>query len=397
MKKYKFVFVFLLTFIFSIDCFGLNKSFVEKKIKTLNSALESKKSDYIKLRLQYKVLTKKIELTNKKIAKIKSDIKHKKSGLKILNRKITLLKKDVVSVSYTLEFQKQQLYKELREYYKYSKISRYYKKGIWYEYMNNFIGLYMQDKIKKYVSRRSYLKSRIESLNALIEKKVNILKNIKEQERDLKKENVQLTAFAKKASRQKKVYLNEIATLQKEQEKLRSVLSDIIKKERIERLKALKRKQKRKKRHIVSVKKQQTVDIKTVEREFKALKNRINPPVRGKIVDTFGKKYDTLFKVYTRNDGIDIKASKGSCVRVIYGGKIDYIGRLPGYGHLVIVNHLNGYYSVYGGVLTRLKIGSRVKKYQCIGNMESSKLHFEIRRHAVAINPLIFLNKGALR
>ncbi len=377
--------LFLLFFVFiSSVGYTANKKVIEEKLKSISETIKQRKEDYNKLRSQYLTILKQISETDRRITFLKSKIKRTKKDLDLLNRKIATLKREIGKVSLDLERQKEKLYKELVSYYEYSKVSNYYAKGVWYSHMNGFITSYMQDRIKSYISKREYLKQRIEKLNAYMRQKQKIIEKIKTQQRDLDAQKATLNRLAVMAESKKKQYLDEIQKLTKQRENLKKLLKKIIEEE----------KRKRESKKLKVVKK---INPKLVEKEFKALAHKIRPPVSGKVVSRFGRKYDPVFRVYTRNDGIDIKAKKGSCIRSVAYGKVGFVGDLPGYGGVVIINHLNGYYTVYAGLNSSLKVGQVVKAHQCIGRLSSTKLHFEIRRHATAVNPLYFLDRRFLK
>lgn len=117
-------------------------------------------------------------------------------------------------------------------------------------------------------------------------------------------------------------------------------------------------------------------------------------PVDGKVISTFGPKADGL-----HNDGINIKAPKDTPVRVAENGVVVYAGNeLEGYGNLVLVRHEDRWMTAYAHLNKFLvKKGDTVKRGQSIGTVgssgqvDSSQLHFEIRRGTEAKDPKIYL------
>ncbi len=383
---------------FTLNSYGLNKNYIENRIKNVKVAIKEKKEGYLKLRSQYVKLIRQTRKTKRDINMLRRKIGKNKKDLTRLNKKIEALKSDIASVSGQLILQKKELYREFDKYYQYSLTSGYYKKGVWYEYMNSFIIKYMQNKIKRYVFKRTYLKNRLDTLKRYVNRKQKILNKIQSQQNTLKKQIARLSFLTKESLKKRKSYLKQIKQLSLEQDKLQTILQKIIEKEQKKALEAARKRaeqlKKKAKSHIVNMPQTSRVSSYSLRKSFKGL---VALPAQGKIIDTFGKKYDTVVKVYTRNDGIDIRTKKGSCARAVYRGKVDYVGKLPGYGGVVIINHLNGYYSVYGGVMPDVKTGDFVKMNSCIGTMQSNRLHFELRRHATAINPLKLLNRRFLR
>jgi len=385
MKKFSLLLLFLFL---SLNSLAANRTAIEKQLKTLSETLKEKKVDYEKIRQQYKDLMIQINNTDMRIKALKRKIESTKRSLNAINKKIDALNGEIGKVSAKVANQRSVLEDELKSYYEYSLLSNYYSKGVWFSYMNGYVTSYMQDRIKGYINQKTYLKHRIDQLNKYRAMKQEMINDIQKEQSALNDQKAQLKALASKASKKKDEYLKQIKEMVKQQENLKQLLKKIVEEEKRRRELLAKRKR---------VKEIYKINPKLVAKEFSALAKKIPPPVRGRIVGYFGRKYDPLFKVYTRNDGIDIKAKKGSCVRAIAYGKIDFVGNLPGYGGVVIINHLNGYYTVYGGVESLYKVGKIVKAFQCIGRLQSNKLHFEIRRHATPLNPLNFLDRRLLK
>ncbi|WP_035586330.1 murein hydrolase activator EnvC family protein [Hippea jasoniae] len=379
MKKFS---IALLILLIAFPSFAFKKISIQKKLQNINAELNRKKVDYEKIRNRYASILNQIKSTDRRISYLKKKIETMQKDLILLNRRISKLKKEIATVSVDLNQKKEQLFDELKEYYMYSKVGPYYSKGVWYGYMNGYVTDYMQKRINNYIDKREYLKKRIVALNSLLKKKQNLIAGIKTQQNNLNLQKQALALLAKKAEKQKQLYLAQIKELTKKQQNLKALLKRIIEEEK-----------KRKQKAIAGKK----INKALIEREFSLLRSKIKPPVEGRVISRFGRKYDPLFKVYTRNDGIDIKSKQHSCVRVIAYGRVDFVGVLPGYGGVVIVNHLNGYYTVYGGLNPIVKKGEVVRRYSCIGRLSKNVLHFEIRRHSQPIDPLTFLDRRFLR
>jgi len=93
-------------------------------------------------------------------------------------------------------------------------------------------------------------------------------------------------------------------------------------------------------------------------------------PVDGKIISNFGPKQGGL-----HNDGINIRAPKGTPVRAAQNGVVVYSGNdLEGYGNLILVRHQNNMMSAYAHLdKTLIKRGDTVKQGQSIGTVGSTK------------------------
>lgn len=116
-------------------------------------------------------------------------------------------------------------------------------------------------------------------------------------------------------------------------------------------------------------------------------------PVKGEIVNYF-----------TRSDreirpGIDISAPLGGDILSALSGKVIFSGEGPGtLGKMVIIDHSDGLTTIYANNLENLvSVDQQVRKGERIARVGISprssipSLHFEIRKDAVAYNPLFYL------
>jgi murein DD-endopeptidase MepM/ murein hydrolase activator NlpD len=103
------------------------------------------------------------------------------------------------------------------------------------------------------------------------------------------------------------------------------------------------------------------------------------------------------------HDGIDIPAARGEPVRAAAPGKVVFAATEPKiYGQLVILEHGKGWFSAYAKLSKiAVKKGQTVKSgapLGLVGNTGSTpqtELHFEIRRRAVPLDPLLLLPDAA--
>jgi murein hydrolase activator len=127
---------------------------------------------------------------------------------------------------------------------------------------------------------------------------------------------------------------------------------------------------------------------------------KLDWPVEGTIVYRFGR--DTLPSGgIIRWNGIGIAAPVGTAVHAVEAGKVRLVGQFGTYGLTVVLEHGNGYYSVYSHLQTAaVKLGASIDKAALIGTVggENSDygphLHFEIRGdNQVALDPTTWLRK----
>jgi septal ring factor EnvC (AmiA/AmiB activator) len=123
-------------------------------------------------------------------------------------------------------------------------------------------------------------------------------------------------------------------------------------------------------------------------------------PAQGKVLTRFGMQRHPQFGTMVFRRGIEIAARVGEEIRAVSDGQVVYADWYKGYGKLIILDHGNGFYTLYGN-LSRLdlKKGDRASKGQVIGlagdtgSTKGTKLYFEIRRNGEAQDPLAWLTK----
>lgn len=129
-----------------------------------------------------------------------------------------------------------------------------------------------------------------------------------------------------------------------------------------------------------------------------ALKGVLPWPVSGEVVSQFGRQKHPTFDTYVEKKGIEIRAEEGSAIRAVMAGTVAYADWLKGYGLVVILDHLNGFFSLYAHASKLLtKVGEEVKVGEVIGETGDtgmtgeSTLYFELREGADPVDPLAWL------
>ncbi len=109
----------------------------------------------------------------------------------------------------------------------------------------------------------------------------------------------------------------------------------------------------------------------------------------------FGQKLDPIYKTPQSHKGIDIAASTGTEILATANGTVEFIGDKREHGKHVVINHNNGYKTIYAHVSEYMvRWGQKVKRGDVIalvGNTGKSltpHLHYEIQYNGKAINPV---------
>ena len=128
-------------------------------------------------------------------------------------------------------------------------------------------------------------------------------------------------------------------------------------------------------------------------------------PVEGDIVREFAKDnliYSETLKEWTTHQGIDIKADKTTVVKAAEAGRVKSIKNDPRYGLTIVVDHGDGFQTVYSNLLTSEFVveGEEVEKGQSLGTVgntavfeiaDEPHLHFEILKDSIPQDPSIYM------
>ena len=131
---------------------------------------------------------------------------------------------------------------------------------------------------------------------------------------------------------------------------------------------------------------------------YKFSSERLGWPAKGEILRKFGEQPTDKYKVSILNNGIDIAVPEGTEVIAVDDGVIAFAQWYSGAGKLIIIDHKNGFFSLYSHN-SRLLVtkGDTVSKNQKIalsgssGSAEEPFLHFELRKRGKPVDPLNYL------
>ncbi len=128
-------------------------------------------------------------------------------------------------------------------------------------------------------------------------------------------------------------------------------------------------------------------------------------PVDGEKIKDYSSDnlvYSATLDEWTTHLGIDYKSEKTDIVKASADGKIKSIKNDPRYGLTVVIEHANGFESVYSNLLTAefITVGEEVKQGQTIATVgntarfeiaDETHLHFEIKQNGENVDPNIYL------
>jgi len=123
---------------------------------------------------------------------------------------------------------------------------------------------------------------------------------------------------------------------------------------------------------------------------FAKLRGKLAWPVAGKLLASYGQVRAGGMKW----DGVLLAGAQGTPVRAVYHGRVVYADYLSGLGLLTIIDHGDGYLSLYGHnerlykeVGERVTAGDTIATVGDSGGRSSPALYFEIRKAGKPVDP----------
>ncbi len=123
------------------------------------------------------------------------------------------------------------------------------------------------------------------------------------------------------------------------------------------------------------------------------MKGKLDVPVGGRVVQGYGEQRTNEFDDYVLSKGLSFEVDEGEKVAAVADGKVIYAGQMPRLGTVVIVDHGNRSYSLYGRLKESvLQAGTVLKAGDEIGLVGSKdnkgrSFYFEIREQGKTVNP----------
>jgi murein hydrolase activator len=182
----------------------------------------------------------------------------------------------------------------------------------------------------------------------------------------------------------------EIGRLKRDEDRLTALLDQLAKTLAKEREERKERRADRIQGKGVTV--DQEADGGLVGRAFETLKGKLKLPTRGELKGRFGTSREDGGATWK---GLFIRAAGGQTVKAVADGRVVFADWLRGFGNLLIVDHGEGYMSLYGNNESLLKrVGERTLSGETVASVGSSGgalesgVYFELRHEGVAIDPM---------
>ena len=391
MNKHKLI--LLVFFLFSIGfLFAQEKNFeeeiehTEKQIQLLQASIKKNNEEIQKVTSQEKTTGQLLSITRK-------NIKDSRNLITAYDKKLNLYSLQLTNLQNAVDKNNKEIV-TIKDNYKERSINIYKKKNT---KMNSSI--FTANSLSQAVYRIKYynILSNInqEMLDKLKttqfyneKKKIEIKQLLNNVNGDKKSKENELNSLDKKKKYQEELLIK----LQKEKQ---SIQTEITKQNtQINALEQLRK-------TILEQKKQYDIEqldqLKKIKSNIKEFKGKLIWPVDGKIVKGFGPQWNSKLNTTLHNPGVDIAANPTASVRSVFDGLVTTITFIAGYGTTVIIDHDDGYFTVFTHLDNLLVTKNMlVKEGQKIGfiSKESQVVHFEIWGNNQTLNPKEWLRDG---
>ena len=236
------------------------------------------------------------------------------------------------------------------------------------------------------------------------ERDANLVEQVRTKKRELEHEQAVLTEAMADVVALTNSRRQESGKLQDNKNARVSMLKEIRteKSQHTEAIDELKRSEEQMKDVIGQLEQRRLADLDTDELpgEFGKLKGQLMRPVSGKITKKFGQDKHPKFGTVTFNNGVNIKAPAGAPIKAVATGRAEFVDWISGYGNCIILNHGEGYYTLYahtaqifvtaGQMVAR---GDVIAEVGDSGSLNGYECHFEIRKSKQALDPMKWFAK----
>ena len=342
-------------------------------MEQMETDLSKEKEEFKRLGLREKDLLGQLAEIEQKIAKKRKLLEEIKEKLRLNQRRLKRQRVRVKRLEQSSNAVRERLGKRLTAFYKYAKrgyvhilttsqdIEQLRKRMKYLQVIMNGD--------QKLLQELADVEQELNREIALIEERVRIIEGMKKAESarlsSIKGDQDKKVFLLMKVHNEKEFYETLVKELQRASLNLKETLLD------------LDRQQKKK---------------KALPSGFAKSKGRLPLPFRGKIIKSHDRWGVDIVKT---QKGIFIQGPLGSEVKAIFPGRVDFSGRLKGYGQTIVINHGSRFFTVSAHLSERYKEkGDRVEEGTVIGLLghtgpfEKPRLYFEIRRAGTPLNPL---------
>ena len=352
-----------------------NSEDTNRKLNKIQQQINQQKSLLTKTKLKISDLEKQLKKDDIALGKIASKVAITQKNIAELNAKSAQLSKQIKQLNQQKKQQETALATQLRSAYSAGH--------------HDYIKLILNQKdpaiVQRTITQYQYLnKARIKQ----IENFKSTINELQQLTINYQEKLTQLQQLKTKQTQQQQIF--KLSKVKQQQTLTALNKRKLSSQEKINKLKA-------QENAIVKLLKQMAIaaqkQVNSQAKGLSKLKRKLSWPVKGKIKHSFG----TRKQGYLKWKGVFLSAPLGKQVQTIHSGTVLFSDWLKGYGLVTVIDHGDGYMSLYGHNQALLKsVGDRVEAGEPIalvgqsGGQINPGLYFEIRHSGKAVNPKLW-------
>ncbi|MEW6053742.1 MAG: peptidoglycan DD-metalloendopeptidase family protein [Nitrospirota bacterium] len=356
----------------------------QEEYKQIQKEIRSQKRKIEQTRKKESSVLSEIENINKQLKIVESDLRKYRKRLQATESQIARVESEIAEKKRKIESHREWIKQKIRSIHKYG------------NYTDTMMLFMSAEDISQVMRNIKYLQFIATSENRVLNDYKANLENLTIQEK-------KLVTLKKELSRNReKVSAEEQSLAEKKED--REILLVSVKKEKSSYTKMLKEMEQASKKLLEIIRESERAERERREilsdKNFSTLKGKLPWPVDGRIVVRYGSQKDPQFNTPIFRSGTFIEATPDAMARSVHGGKVVFAEWFKGYGQLVILNHGDGYHSLYGSLSEIFaNVGDIIKEMHVIGRVgnsgivNSDGLYFEIRYKGKPLDPLQWLQR----
>ena len=350
-----------------------------EEYKKIQREIKSHKEKLEKVKKRESSILTDLEMTNRQLSRVEFELRKYRKKLIETESNISKVENEISLNKSNIERQREWIKRRLRAMQKYGRTS------------DTVMLLLSADDISQVMRVGKFLQYITVYEHRMLNAYRENLKDLNEKERQLVKLKTELM------NNRERVEAEETSIARKKKEK--EMLFASVRREESSYTNMLKELKDASKKLLDVIRESEKTDTFSAK-GFSKLKGNLSWPVNGKVAIPYGSQKDPQFNTPIFRSGAYIQSNDDSFARAVYNGKVVFAEWFKGYGQLVIVNHGEGYHTLYGSLSEIFaKVGDIIKGKQVVGRVGNSGilnvpgLYFELRYKGKPLDPLQWLKK----
>lgn len=379
-----------------IPCTAFSAEDIASKLKALTLKAREIEGTYRSEEKKLRTIDDEVSKIQGTIPRVKGDVLKKQEQIRAYDRQLAAYKAE-------LEQSRDKMEKEWITLYKSASmdmVTVYYGHEKYAGYLNAVFRHHEQI-LRQYQNLNARVSSTRQKASMVSELLKKDLGELQTSAQNLEIQRARKAALVTTLKGRQQEYQDEIETLIKEIQRREQERKEREKRELARKEKERREREKRARergRGIVKEKEKEKEAPIAASGGFFENKGRLPWPAKGRVVRPFGQL--RVGGVLQKSQGIDIEVPEGAGVKCIYPGTVVYASWMGKYGNTVILDHGDGFYTIYGYLQDALKsAGQKTTAQEVIGRVGQSgnalkpALHFEVRFHQKAMDPSQWLTR----